>query len=189
MTVYVDDARIRATVRRLTAVWSHLMADSHDELVDFARRLGLQAGWIQFPGEVKEHFDVTESYRQRAIRLGARPITARQAGLLLIQRRRALAGEPAGPVQPAQPATQPVQDALPLPAAPASDRPAPKWNPKTRRHSWLKVREHVYRCRFCDLNKTNVLDGGDWVVRWEWPDWASAAVVGGATPPCLGPAE
>jgi hypothetical protein len=75
MTVYVDDMRRRAHVAggpRWGATWSHLMADTHDELVDFAvNRLGLRASWIQHEGKVIEHFDVTDTVRKRAIALGA----------------------------------------------------------------------------------------------------------------------
>ena len=47
MTVYVDDASIAATVGRLAARWSHLIADDQDELHAFALRLGLRREWFQ----------------------------------------------------------------------------------------------------------------------------------------------
>ena len=50
MTVYVDSLRIPATVGRITARWSHLVADSDDELHAFAARLGLRRAWAQYPG-------------------------------------------------------------------------------------------------------------------------------------------
>jgi hypothetical protein len=84
MTVYVDDIRIPATVARFTAKWSHLIADTPDELHEFAARLGLRRSYFQDPvisGKPKAtpgtleaemwHYDVTESKRQQAIRLGA----------------------------------------------------------------------------------------------------------------------
>lgn len=76
MTVYVDDMKRRAQVGRLNAVWSHLMSDlpgqdGTDELIAFARRLGLNPAWIQHEGKPIEHFDLTEPKRQQAIRLGA----------------------------------------------------------------------------------------------------------------------
>ena len=44
MTVYVDDARIPATVRNgsrsHTSAWCHLTADTREELHEFAARLG-----------------------------------------------------------------------------------------------------------------------------------------------------
>ncbi|AQT81984.1 hypothetical protein B1R94_26080 [Mycolicibacterium litorale] len=74
MTVYVDDMRMRATVGRITANWSHLMADSDDELHTFARKLGLRRSWAQHPGKWDSHYDVTDSIRDKAIQLGAVPI-------------------------------------------------------------------------------------------------------------------
>jgi hypothetical protein len=71
--VYVDDARIPARVGRISARWSHLMADSLPELLAFADRLGLQRSWLQDKAS-GVHFDVTEAKRAEAIRLGAIPI-------------------------------------------------------------------------------------------------------------------
>ena len=73
MTVYVDDMRAPARVGRLQARWSHLMADSRAELIEFARRIGLRDSWIQNkPSGV--HYDVTDPKRFHAIRAGAVPI-------------------------------------------------------------------------------------------------------------------
>lgn len=74
MTVYVDDMQRPARVGRLSAVWSHLMADSDEELHVFAARLGLRRSWHQKPGTPISHYDVTAPKRQLALRLGAVPI-------------------------------------------------------------------------------------------------------------------
>lgn len=90
MTVYVDSVRMRARVGRLTANWSHLTADTTEELLAFADRLGLKTSWVQNPGHVwKEHFDVTDSKREMAIRLGAQPITMQEACALWAAKREA----------------------------------------------------------------------------------------------------
>lgn len=90
MTVYVDDMRMRATVGRLAARWSHLMADTDEELHTFAAALGLRRSWAQYPGTWKSHYDVTDSKRAQAISLGARPIAyAGAEAAALLQRRRA----------------------------------------------------------------------------------------------------
>lgn len=90
MAVYVDSMRMRATVGRITANWSHLTADTTEELVEFAAKLGLKRSWIQNPGHVwKEHFDVTDSKRDLAIRLGAKPITMQEAAKLWAAKREA----------------------------------------------------------------------------------------------------
>lgn len=74
MTVYVDDMRMTARVGRLNAKWSHLMADTDDELHEFAARIGLKRSWHQKSGTPISHYDVTDSKRDEALRLGAVPI-------------------------------------------------------------------------------------------------------------------
>lgn len=71
MTVYVDDMRMAATIGQLEARWSHLTADTEDELHAFASMLGLPRRTAQFPGTWKSHYDITDFTRDRAIALGA----------------------------------------------------------------------------------------------------------------------
>lgn len=68
MTVYVDDSRIR-----WRGMWmSHLQADSVEELHEFAERLGLKRSWFQAGSRpAAAHYDVSESKRLKAIRMGA----------------------------------------------------------------------------------------------------------------------
>lgn len=84
MTVYVDDMRMQATVpngsRRVSGRWSHLMADSEEELIAFAvGTLGMRPSWIQHPGTPDAHFDVTEPKRQAALAAGAVNLPCRSA--------------------------------------------------------------------------------------------------------------
>ncbi|MBO9049525.1 DUF4031 domain-containing protein [Curtobacterium flaccumfaciens] len=90
MVLYVDDMRVRATVRGYRTRWSHLYADSSQELLAFARVIGLRADWIQQAGTPFEHFDVAESKRQAAVAAGANPISCVQTGVLLAHRVAAL---------------------------------------------------------------------------------------------------
>lgn len=97
MTVYVDAARIPATVGRIRTRWSHLTADTHDELHEFAERIGLRRSWFQ--GRCKTrcapvgqpcphwHYDVTESVRARALTLGAEEIDLHRLGEIIRSRR------------------------------------------------------------------------------------------------------
>lgn len=85
MTVYVDDMRKAATVGRIRARWSHLIADERDELHAFAVRLGLKRSWFQ-DHPTRWHYDVTDSIRRRAIAMGAKPITYMETGRILITR-------------------------------------------------------------------------------------------------------
>lgn len=65
MAVYVDSEEIPWRGK----LWCHLVADSLDELHDFAAQLGLRRSWFQ--SRNYPHYDVTVSVRQRALRLGA----------------------------------------------------------------------------------------------------------------------
>ena len=87
MTVYVDDFSCPARVGRLSARWSHLTADTPAELHTFAARLGLRRDWYQDRGDGRWHYDVTDSKRELAIRLGAVPVTCRRLGEIIRARR------------------------------------------------------------------------------------------------------
>jgi len=83
MPVYVDDARISWRGRR----WSHLVADTPEELHRAAVKLGLRREWAQERGRTL-HYDVPDEIRGRAIELElATPISWRE----LVSRRGALA--------------------------------------------------------------------------------------------------
>ena len=74
MPVYVDDARIRWRGRR----WSHMVADTPEELYAAAERLGLRREWAQDRGRTL-HYDLPDELRERAIELGvAEPLTWRE---------------------------------------------------------------------------------------------------------------
>ncbi|MEU0497967.1 DUF4031 domain-containing protein [Mycobacterium sp. NPDC006124] len=103
MTVYVDDARIPARVGRLSSIWSHLFADSPEELHDFAVRLGLRRSWFQDPTKTGKpfrakpgsraaqnwHYDVTEGKRRQAVALGAVEVSSREAVAIINARHQA----------------------------------------------------------------------------------------------------
>jgi hypothetical protein len=91
MAVYVDDAFVAGDWGR----WSgggHLQADTPEELIAFAARLGLARIWLQTrPGRPERaHFDLTRERRDRALALGARPESWREG----VRRRRAARGAP-----------------------------------------------------------------------------------------------
>lgn len=68
MTVYVDNERIKWRGK----LWCHLVADSLDELHEFAAALGLRRSWFQGKASYP-HYDVTTTVRDRALQLGATP--------------------------------------------------------------------------------------------------------------------
>lgn len=90
MAVYIDDMRMRAQVGRgRPAVWSHMMADTPEELHEFAARLGLRREWAQHEDDLPMlHYDVTDTKRRLAISLGAEQITWREAGRRVVQLRK-----------------------------------------------------------------------------------------------------
>lgn len=92
MTVYVDNMRRQVKLGRWPARWSHLLADTSGELAEFARRLGLNPAWLQHGGTHREHYDVTETCRRKAIEAGAVPISYPRGTADLLARKRALAG-------------------------------------------------------------------------------------------------
>lgn len=100
MTVYVDNFRVPARVGGVRGRWSHLMADTPDELHEFAAHLGLQREWFQERCKtpcgkvcVHWHYDVVDSKRTEAITLGAKAIDIREVGSILAARRVALRAE------------------------------------------------------------------------------------------------
>lgn len=60
-------------------LWAHLVSDqSHEELHAFAERLGIpRRAWQG------DHYDVPSEVRERAIELGAQPVTGRELILRL----------------------------------------------------------------------------------------------------------
>jgi hypothetical protein len=90
VAVYVDDASIPARVANGQVVhdsrWLHLFADTQEELHAFAAKLGLRRsdfrlGRPRGDGSPSPHwhYDLTAGKRQQAIRLGAQPVTSREA--------------------------------------------------------------------------------------------------------------
>jgi phosphoribosyl-ATP pyrophosphohydrolase len=100
VTVYVDNAAIPATVHNdttgqdLTRQWFHLIADSQDELHQFAvRKLRLDRRYFQLGkprGDGRPsphwHYDLTTGKRWQAIRHGAVPVTSREMLQIIAER-------------------------------------------------------------------------------------------------------
>ena len=75
--VYVDNMLLPAEVGRVRGKWSHLFADSDNELHSFALKIGLKRSWIQNDKRLP-HYDVVESKRTDAIGCGAVAVTIKQ---------------------------------------------------------------------------------------------------------------
>jgi hypothetical protein len=74
MPVYVDN--MRAKFGRM--IMCHMRADSTEELLAMADRIGVARKWIQYPGTFREHFDVCLSARAQAVANGAIEVTMRE---------------------------------------------------------------------------------------------------------------
>lgn len=79
MTVYVDD--MRAPYRGM--IMCHMLADSTDELMAMADRIGVARRWVQYPGTAREHFDIAMAKRALAVKAGAVEIDRRQVAAFL----------------------------------------------------------------------------------------------------------
>lgn len=76
MSVYVDD--MYAPFGNM--LMCHMVADTHDELIAMAQKIGVQLKWIQHAGRVGEHFDIAKTKRALAIKAGAIEITWTECG-------------------------------------------------------------------------------------------------------------
>lgn len=92
MAVYVDECRVPWRGDK----WSHLIADTTEELHAFAGLLGLDRRRFHHnpTRPWKDHYDVPEAKRRQAIRLGAKPISSEEAARMLRARRLALRERP-----------------------------------------------------------------------------------------------
>jgi hypothetical protein len=92
MTVYVDDmylyqlGEFKLPSGRVMKM-SHMIADTREELLAMAKTIGVQKRHIQKLGKHGEHFDICKSYRDKAIKAGAVPITLRQCSAMCVRRR------------------------------------------------------------------------------------------------------
>lgn len=89
MTVYVDD--MKAPFGRM--VMCHMLADTDEELLAMADRIGVQRKWHQYPGTFRSHFDIALSKRADAVAAGAVEITMRGAGHITRHRRMVALGK------------------------------------------------------------------------------------------------
>jgi hypothetical protein len=93
MMLYVDNmlrpARPTGYRGPGTPKWSHMVADTTAELLAAADRLGLRRAWLQHAGTPLEHFDVTNSVRERALHdIDAHPMVyGREGGLFTMWKR------------------------------------------------------------------------------------------------------
>ncbi len=83
MSVYVDD--MKAGFGRM--VMCHMIADSREELVEMADKIGVARKWLQSVGTYREHFDICKSKRAKAVECGAIEVSKKHLAGILIERR------------------------------------------------------------------------------------------------------
>jgi hypothetical protein len=77
--VYVDDMQAGFGKMKMC----HMIADSHEELVQMADKIGVQRRWIQKAGTYAEHFDICLSKRALAVHNCAVQISTFDLGRIL----------------------------------------------------------------------------------------------------------
>lgn len=78
MTVYVDNMSDLPMGRYRGMKMSHMIADTTDELLQMADTIGLPRRHLQKAGTAHEHFDISLSYKQKAINAGAIQISIKE---------------------------------------------------------------------------------------------------------------
>lgn len=74
MAVYIDN--FNAPYGRM--IMCHMVEDTSAELLEMARKIGVNKKWIQYPGTYNEHFDVCLQMKKNGISLGAIEIGFRE---------------------------------------------------------------------------------------------------------------
>lgn len=80
--VYIDN--MNAGFGRM--IMCHMIADTTEELLQMADKIGVQRNWIQHKGEYDEHFDVCLSAKKKAIHFGAKEIAMRELSKMINDR-------------------------------------------------------------------------------------------------------
>jgi len=89
VTVYLDNWRQRARLGPVDDRWSHLIADTDEELHRFAKGMGMQRRWFQNKSGRPHHahYDLPERARSEALANGAVEVTWRELGRMMRDRR------------------------------------------------------------------------------------------------------
>lgn len=81
--VYVDD--FNYPYRGM--IMCHMIADTQEELFDMVDKIGVQRKWVQDYRTPREHFDICLTKKKKAIKLGAKEITARELARITARRK------------------------------------------------------------------------------------------------------
>lgn len=78
MAVYIDNFYTTGAGKFGRMKMSHMIADTRKELLDMCDKIGVQKKWIQDFDTPREHFDVSMTKRELAIKHGAVAIGFRE---------------------------------------------------------------------------------------------------------------
>jgi len=155
----------------------YMTADDEAEAAGFAARLGLPADRFRMAGTPRWHWVLSPSDQEWAESMGAKPVE-----LVVFQMLVAVRSDQAGLPPPAG-----------VIACGARTRQV-SYNPRLRRHSWGRPREHVRQCGWCRVTVVNAPgDRGRWFKTWTWEEPRlpgqedGSNRYGGKVPPCPGP--
>lgn len=87
MAVYVDDMHLTPMGQFGRMKMCHMVADTTDELLAMADRIGVQRKWLQHAGTPREHFDIATSKRALAVAAGAIEIRMSDTGRIVRAKR------------------------------------------------------------------------------------------------------
>lgn len=90
MTVYVDDMHLTPLGQYRGMKMFHMVADSTNELLAMADKIGVARRWLQHAGTPREHFDIAMSKRALAVAAGAVEIAMSQTGRIVRAKREAV---------------------------------------------------------------------------------------------------
>jgi len=83
MSTYVDN--MQAPFGRMKMC--HMVADTPEELLAMADKIGVQRKWLQKAGIHHEHFDIALTKRKRAVEAGAKEVTQLELGKIIRAKR------------------------------------------------------------------------------------------------------
>jgi uncharacterized protein DUF4031 len=89
VTCYVDSVQPYPEAGLRFREYCHLLADTREELHEMAQGVGMPRRAFQ-DHPWRWHYDLPAPLRERAIELGARPVTMHEVGTMLRQRRQEL---------------------------------------------------------------------------------------------------
>ena len=87
MPVYVDNAQIPYGRMKMC----HVLADTQAELLDMVKKINIDPKPLEHEGMENEHFNISMTYREKAIKEGAIEVDSRALVALIRRKRQALA--------------------------------------------------------------------------------------------------